>query len=163
MRAVITVKLSSIVAHAVVAAVTFAAGCGAPQRSQQSDLSDAVRSFNDGVRWERFAAAANALPPAHRAEFVDEMDERATDLKITDYDVVRVDPRGREARVQIKVSWYRASEGTLRETHAMQTWERHGKVWWMVGETRLRGAEMPGLAEAVTSDHTSAQSTGNSH
>ena len=38
-------------------------------------------------------------------------------------------------------------EGTIHETHAVQTWERHGKAWWMVDESRLRGAPMPGLAE----------------
>jgi hypothetical protein len=38
----------------------------------------------------------------------------------------------------------------VHETHALQTWERHGKVWWMVDEARLRGAEMPGLAEPVS-------------
>jgi hypothetical protein len=31
----------------------------------------------------------------------------------------------------------------------VQTWERHGKGWWMVDESRLRGAPMPGLAEAL--------------
>jgi hypothetical protein len=126
-------------------------GCGAG--ASESSLPDTVRSFNDGVRWGRFEIAANAVPPKERAQFVDDMDERANDLKITDYEVVKVAPRGdREARVQVKLSWYKASEGTLRETHALQTWERHGKAWWMVDETRLRGAEMPGLAESATKD-----------
>ena len=71
-------------------------------------------------------------------------------MKITDYEVVKVDARGeREAQVQVKMSWYKSSEGTVHETHALQTWERHGKLWWMVDETRLRGAEMPGLADPV--------------
>jgi hypothetical protein len=104
--------------------------------------------FNDGVRWERFTAAAGALPPRDRAQFVDDMDQRSGEVKITEYEVMRVDPRGeREARVQIKLSWYKASEGTVHETHAVQTWERHGRAWWMVDEARLRGAPMPGLAE----------------
>src|SRR6185436_3337124 len=129
------------------------AACGAPQVHPENDLSESIRQFNDGVRWERFANAASSLPPPERSQFVDDMDQRASDLKITDYEIVRVDPRGaREARVHIKLSWYKASEGTLRETHAMQTWERHGKNWWMVDETRLRGAEMPGLAESPPSD-----------
>jgi len=122
-------------------------GCGAASLRGEPDLSESVRQFNDGVRWERFAAAATAIPPRERSQFVDDMDERAADLKITDYEVVRVDPRGeREARVQIKLSWYKASDGTVHETHAVQTWEHHGKSWWMVDEIRLRGAEMPGLA-----------------
>ena len=124
--------------------------CGAPQVRTEEDLSESIRQFNEGVRWERFAVAASSIPPPQRSQFVDDMDERATDLKITDYEVVRVDPRGRtEASVHIKLSWYKASEGTVRETHALQTWERHGKAWWMVDESRLRGAEMPGLAEPV--------------
>jgi hypothetical protein len=114
----------------------------------EPDLFESVRQFNEGVRWERFGNAAGAIPPKERSQFVDEMDQRAGDLKITDYEVVRVDPHGeREAKVQVKLSWYKASEGTLRETHAVQTWERHGKSWWMVDEIRLRGAEMPGLSE----------------
>jgi hypothetical protein len=122
-------------------------GCGASLHDE-ADLSDSIRMFNDGVRWERFAAAATAVPPRERSQFVEEMDQRAADLKITEYEIVRLDARGeREARVQIKLSWYKGSEGTVHETHAVQTWERHGKVWWMVDEIRLRGAQMPGLAE----------------
>ena len=123
-------------------------GCGGPPLRGEADLSESVRQFNDGVRWERFAAAAVALPPRDRSQFVEEMDQRAADLKFTDYEVVRVDPRGaHEAQVQIKLTWYRTSEGTVHETHAVQLWEHHGKAWWMVEETRLRGAEMPGLSE----------------
>jgi hypothetical protein len=122
--------------------------CGAPQVRSENDLAESIQQFNGSVRWERFAVAAASIPPSQRSQFVDEMDQRAGDLKITDYEVVDVAPRGdREARVQIKLSWYRASQGTVHETHALQTWERHGKVWWMVDETRLRGAEMPGLGE----------------
>jgi hypothetical protein len=127
-------------------------GFGAASLHNEPDLSESIRQFNDGVRWERFAAAATAIPLRDRSQFVDDMDQRATDLKITDYDIVRVDPHGeREARVHIKLSWYKASEGTVHETHAVQTWERHGKTWWMVDEIRLRGAEMPGLTERAES------------
>jgi hypothetical protein len=123
-------------------------GCGAPQVKAENDLSESIRQFNDGVRWERFSVAASSIPPPQRSQFVDEMDERADDVKITDYEILNVDTRGpREARVQIKLSWYKPSQGTVHETHATQTWERHGKIWWMVDETRMRGAEMPGLTE----------------
>ena len=127
-------------------------GCGGALHDQP-DLSETVRMFNDGVRWERFTAAASALPPRDRAQFVDDMDQRSGEVKITEYEVMRVDPRGeREARVQVKLSWYKASEGTVHETHAIQTWERRGKIWMMVDESRLRGAEMPGLMEPVMKD-----------
>jgi hypothetical protein len=124
------------------------AACGSAQKDQET-LSESIRSFNDGVRWGRFAMAASRLPPQQRGDFVDQMDERADDLKITDYEVVRVEPQGpKEAKVQVKLSWYKNSEGLLRETHAMQTWERVGKTWLMVDSARVRGAEMPGLPDS---------------
>ena len=55
--------------------------------------------------------------------------------------------RNKLAQVQIKMSWYLDSEGTLKETSAVQTWEKHGKTWWVIEEKRLRGKEMPGLRE----------------
>jgi hypothetical protein len=137
--------------RAVLITVVFFA-CGAQVRSE-NDLSESIRTFNEGVRWERFSSAATSIPPPQRSQFVDEMDQRASDLKITDYEIVNVVPRGdREARVQIKLSWYRVSEGTVRETHAIQTWERHGKIWLMVEESRLRGAEMPGLPDPIQTE-----------
>lgn len=128
------------------------AACGGARTVEP--LDEAVRAYNDGIRWERFAVAAVHVPPPERSTFVDEADERAKDLKITDYEVVKVEPRGeREARVQVKLSWYKDSEGTLHETHAMQTWEKHGKAWFLVDEARVRGTEMPGLPEPLATDN----------
>jgi hypothetical protein len=127
------------------------AGCGASQAHGETNLQDSIQQYNDGVRWERFTVAAGMIPPRERSQFSDDMDERSHDVKITEYDIVRVVPKGsREAKVQIKMSWYKPSEGTVHETHAVQSWERQGKAWLMVEETRLRGAEMPGLAEPTS-------------
>ena len=129
---------------ALVLVLAAAPGCGAAPK--EDTLTESIRSYNDGVRWERYTIAAAKILPKQRGEFVDEKDQLADDLHITDYDIVRVEAKGdREARVQIKVTWYRDSEGVVRDTTAVQTWERHGKAWFMVDETRQRGAEMPGL------------------
>jgi len=128
------------------------AACGAPA-AQSDTLNETIRGYNEAVRWERFENAATALPAAQRAQTVDDWDERAHDLKITEYDIVKIDSKGpHEARAQIKMSWYKSSEGTLRETQAIQTWEKHGKAWMMVDERRLRGHEMPGLPEPLDKD-----------
>ncbi len=128
--------------------VCLLCACGAVQ--QPEPLTDAVRSYNDGVRWERFEIAAVHIPPPERSKFVDEADERSHDIKITDYDVVKVEPRtAKDARVTVKMSWYKESEGTLHETQAVQTWEKHGKGWLLVDESRLKGPEMPGLPEPL--------------
>ena len=123
------------------------AACGGA-RQDADTLQESILNYNEGVRWERFESAATSLPPKLRSEFVDEMDQRAKDLNISQYDIVRVDkPTKKTAKVHLKFAWFKDSEGTLRETHAVQTWERHGKMWWMVEETRLRGDEMPGLLD----------------
>ena len=134
----------------MLAVLTVLAACGAPQTNTET-LADSVRSYNDGVRWGRFQIAASRLPEAERSRFVDDMDARAEDLRITDYEVLRIDTKGdREARVHIKMVWYLAKEQVVRETHAMQSWERHGKLWFMVDETYLRGEQMPGLVDRET-------------
>lgn len=125
------------------------AGCAGRQKDTEN-LSESIRSFNEGIRWQRFEVAAVSIPPRERSNFVEAMDERAEDLRITDYEIVRVDRRtDKEAQVHVKVSWYRDTEGTLHETHAMQIWQRRGKAWLMVDQTRYRGDEMPGLLERL--------------
>jgi len=133
--------------------VVVASGCGAMGVQSGETLTESVRDYNEGIRWARYTNAATHVPAGERAQFVDDWDQRSKDLRITDYEVVKVEPRGsREARVEVKVEWYRDSEGTVRETRAMQTLERHGKLWLMVDEARVRGDEMPGLPEPLAKD-----------
>ncbi len=129
--------------------LVVAAACGGSQQTTET-LAESIRSYNEGVRWQRYELAAVSIPPRERSRFVEAMDQRSEDLKITDYEVVKVDRvNDKEAKVQVKMSWYKDSEGTLHETHATQTWERTGKLWLMVEETRHRGDEMPGLQEPI--------------
>ncbi len=129
--------------------VVLAAACGGPQQASET-LAESIRSFNEGIRWQRFEVAAVSLPPRERSDFVEAMDERTKELRITDYEIVRVDRASdKEAKVHVKVSWYKDDEGTLHETHAMQVWQRRGKAWLMVDQTRYRGDEMPGLENRV--------------
>jgi hypothetical protein len=136
---------------AIVLLAALTACSGIPK--EENSLGESIREFNEGVRWSRFSNAAIHLPAKDRATFVDEWDERAKDLKITDYEVIKVDQKGsRTAQVQVKMEWYKDSEGKVKSTHAVQTWERRGKVWFLVDESRLRGDEMPGLPEPVLKD-----------
>ena len=123
---------------------TLLTACAHAPRGE--NLMDAVRTYNDGVRWERFAAAAAVVPPREREAFIDEREELAEDLRITDYEVVRVKDKNPDAAdVQVKLTWYQDSVGTVRETWARQRWERQGKAWRITGEELVRGDDMPGL------------------
>jgi hypothetical protein len=131
--------------RAMIVMAALGAGCSAAPKGDT--LMDAVRTYNEGVRWERFAASR--VPSQEREDFLDEREILAEDLRITDYEVVRVKDTGEAADVQIKLTWYKDSEGTVRDTWVKQAWERQGKAWRIVGESLVRGAEMPGLDAPV--------------
>jgi hypothetical protein len=133
------------------------AGCGAaPKRGE--NLMESVMTYNDGIRWDRLAVAASRVPPAEREDFVDEKDQLGEDLKITDWEVKRVKAEGdKKARVHVEYTWYKDGEGIVRETHAIQRWEQRGSAWLIVGERRLRGAEMPGLEEPEEEEEEDAE------
>jgi hypothetical protein len=119
----------------------------APPATRGYALYDAVRTYNEGIRWQRFEAAAAVVPTAERDQFLDERDQLAKDLRITDSEVMRMTEHDPVAEVTVKHTWYRDSEGTVRETVATQRWERRGKSWRLLDEYRARGDEMPGLRE----------------
>ena len=122
------------------------AGCAATQRKTEP-LADSVRTYNEAVRWLRFEEAATRLPANRRDDFLDERDQLHEDLRITDYEIIRVrhDAKGRRAKVQIKYTWYLDSRGKVHETHAVQTWHQGEEIWILKGERFLRGEPMPGL------------------
>ena len=103
--------------------------------------------YNDAVRWERFSVAAAHLPAGERDHFLDRRDQIHEDLRINDYNVIRVryDEGHERARVHIKLTWHLDSQGTVHDTHAVQTWRREDKHWILVREEFLRGKPMPGL------------------
>jgi hypothetical protein len=122
------------------------AGCGGlPTRGEP--LLDSVTLYNEGVRWERLTHAAARVPPAEREHFLDEREELAEDLKISEWEVERVGEKGARASVRVKYVWYLDTEGTVHTTHTDQAWERHGKAWLLVDERRTRGEPMPGVRE----------------
>jgi hypothetical protein len=142
-------------------AVLTAAGCIAPKRVEP--LGDAVRLFNDAVRWQRHEAAATRILPEQRDDFLDRRDQLADDLRISHYEVIRVrlDETGRRAKVHIKYTWHRDSRGVVHTTHSVQSWRRPGPSWVRMSEVHLRGEPMPGVEPAPArpppaNDHTDA-------
>jgi hypothetical protein len=121
-------------------------GCAATQRKAEP-LADSVRAYNDSLRWERFDEAATRLPADRRDDFLDQRDQLHEDLRVSDYEIIRVrnDDKGRRARVQIKYTWYLESRGKVHETHAVQTWHQGTEIWILRSERFLRGEPMPGL------------------
>jgi hypothetical protein len=131
----------------VISIAIAVAACGGMQQ-HTDDLMEAVRGYNEGVRWERYTMAASHVPGKERDQFIEDREDLEKELHISDYEVVRVGAaRGNAATIEVKYTWFKDSEGVVRETRALQSWERHGKLWMIVDERRVKGPEMPGLRE----------------
>jgi hypothetical protein len=130
------------------ACLVVMAACASQQKKTESLLEQSQR-YQEGLRWQRFEDAASHVPPSQREAFLDEHDELSEDLRIDDYEVIRVKFKKdhEEARVQVKYTWHLDSEGVVKETVTDQRWERHGVNWWLADEVVKRGENMPGVTK----------------
>ena len=135
-------RLSSLVLFALLA------GCGGGS-SQRADLIADLRGYGDGLRWNDFNASALRVPPAKREAFMDDHEQLEDDLRVADWELRRLqyDSTRNHAEVHIEWTWLLDSRGIVHKTVSRQMWSRYGKQWIMVGEVRLRGDRMPGMAE----------------
>lgn len=142
--------------HMLAAVCMVAAlGAGACTGSQRTPpLDEALRTYNDGVRWQRFTVAAAHVPAPRRDDFLDQRDQVGEDLRISEYEVIRVryDRSGRLARVHVKFVWHLDSRGVVHTTHTVQSWQFQGKGWVLAGERHLRGQPMPGVPPRQRND-----------
>ena len=129
----------------VVAVGSVGLGACSSGLSKSQDLLTDVRSFQEGLRWRRYEAAANYVPAAAREKFLEAHDEIDQDLRIDDYELQRVklEEAGEDALVRVKYTWHRESVGTVHDTVVEQRWERQGKVWRVVATEHKRGVELP--------------------
>lgn len=140
-----------------VVALGLALGACMPKRSGLEPLQEAVMTYNEGLRWERFTAAAAHVPSAERGAFLEERDGLSKYLRITGYDVVGVDVTNEArtaARVVVKYEWYDDRKGTVEETQVRQIWARRKSGWLLMDEASIRGAEMPGVSVAPADEPT---------
>jgi hypothetical protein len=119
----------------------------ASRQKQTENLLETSQRFQEGLRWQRFEDAAALVPPEQRESFLDEHDKLSKELRIDDYEVIRVHfaTSHDEAMVQVKYTWHLDREGLVKETVTDQRWRRHGNAWWMEEEIVKRGDAMPGV------------------
>jgi hypothetical protein len=119
----------------------------ATQQKKTENLKESSWHYQEGLRWARFEEAAALVPPKEREAFLDEHDKLADDLRIDDYDIVRIVYKSGEdeAQVQVKYKWHRDGEGLVKETVTEQRWKLHGTAWYLEDELKKRGEDMPGV------------------
>jgi hypothetical protein len=136
-------------AMVLVLAVT---GCGATTTNRVDELDADLRVFHEGLRWRRYDDAAEHVPPLVRARFLDAHEDLDGDLRIDDYEVVRVTWTGAgkdHARVRVRYTWHLDSVGRVHETTVDQSWERQVKIWRIVASAHHKGEVMPAHAVSV--------------
>jgi hypothetical protein len=129
-----------------VAAALAAAACGAAPR-QIPDITDELRGYHEGLRWRRYDDSALRIAPREREAFLDEREELDEDLRIDDWELLRLrfrDDRER-ARVDVRFTWHLDSRGIVHKSVVRQEWERRGDLWILAAEVQLRGEAMPGV------------------
>lgn len=144
---------------AMILAALVIPGCGGKLK-RANHLLDDVRGYHEGIRWNKFDQAAVRLPLRERDAFVNEREELSEDLRIADYELLRVRyARGNklEAKVRVRYDWHLDSRGILHKTWANEVWERQGKRWILKDEHRAHGEPMPGLAEKPDKDDKKAK------
>ncbi len=125
-------------------ALVLLVGCGGGMKSSEDLLYD-VRAFQEGIRWRKYDLAADYVPAKVREKFLDAHDDVDADLRVDDYELMRVklaDSHDR-AEVRVKYTWHLDSVGAVHDTVVEQSWEKQGKVWRIVGSEHRRGEEMP--------------------
>lgn len=134
--------------------VAFAA-CGTTGSAKRSEsLIDASKRYEEGLRWGRFEDAAASRLPHDREAFLDERDELAENLRIDDYEVLRVHIAKDEerARLTVKYTWHKDDEGVVRETVVDERWVWKRGDWYLERATHKRGDKMPGIPDARPED-----------
>ncbi len=132
------------------AALGLGASACLSRAARTEDFMVSMRGYNDGVRWQRYAAAASAVPATERDAFLDERADLEEELRIDDWELLRVSYQGQHqqrAEVRVRYTWHLDRVGLVNETTTVQSWERRGKHWVIAEEVRALGPEMPGVAE----------------
>jgi hypothetical protein len=120
------------------------AACATGMKAQE-DLMYDVRAFQEGLRWRKYDMAADYVPATTRERFLDAHDDIDGDLRIDDYELMRVKlaEDHEKADVRVRYTWHLDSVGAVHDTVVEQQWVRQGKVWRIVASEHRRGEEMP--------------------
>jgi hypothetical protein len=108
--------------------VIGAPACGG-FNSDRDALQEAVRSYNDNLRWERYREASTALPADRREGWVRSMERAGRTIRVVDYEITPVEVAETQAIVIVDLTYYRQPAVTLVQSRRMQTW-RHAEGRW---------------------------------
>ncbi len=118
--------------------VLGAAACG--PRDRGIDLKEAVRTYNQRLRWNAFEQASAFVAVEKRAEWLANRTAGSTGLHITDIQIVRLqkpDVDQKTVEVLVALSWYRMPQTTVRRAVWAQVWQEQEARWRVIDERQV--------------------------
>lgn len=114
--------------------VLLGAACAGAPKSSAARLDEALKRFHHDLRWQYNDTAASRVDPKHAADFQDQLDAQKDDLHITAYEIRRVDivPEGSEARVRVRLNYYKMPSTVVHEDMVRQWWKQLEGAWRLV-------------------------------
>lgn len=117
--------------------VLGAGACGGAD-TRRDDLLQAVRSFNEALRWATYESAARWVPADRREAFLAGLRDGVGPRRITEFTIrrLRVEPGPVDRAVAVvEMAWYRLPDTTVHTEVRYQTWRYEGRRWWMTEES----------------------------
>lgn len=125
-----------------------ALGCG--PRDRGLELQDAVRAYNQRLRWSAFDQASAFVAAEKRAAWLASRTANATGLHFTDVQVIRLgnpDPGTKSVDVLVALSWYRMPDTRVHSATWAQTWQEIEGRWRLTDEKAVEVPPAPPPAE----------------
>lgn len=119
-------------------------GCMRPQASPAELLDRSLNGFHGHLIFQRFDEAAAFVPTATRSDFMAYYENEGEDLKITEYEITRVEvnPDETVAKVEVTISWYRLPSSTIQKTKMVEEWTFDKLLSrWEVVEQKEKGKD----------------------
>lgn len=125
------------------------AGCLTPAQRREDALVRMARDLNDDLRWGRWSAVAQVLPPEEARGFLSRANAIGEELVMADYEVTAIDfgTPSDTATSQVKLDWYTQREPTVKKTTIEQRWKYKGGTWVLIEQRRTKGERFPLLLE----------------
>lgn len=121
------------------AAFALTAACGG-STNRRSALKDAVRAYNDAIRWGYIHEASIYIPADKRAEFMAGKRRAAATWRVHEVDLrqVHMGANHEKARVVVAITFSGGGDPRTQMHVVEQRWGWKENQWLMVGTRRLK-------------------------
>ncbi len=121
----------------------FWPSAGCMVQNTREKLTEAIREYNNAIRWRNMDWAIQHVPKEQRDSFISEQ-RKLQNLQVTLCEIGTIKIVDSDhARAMIKIEWYLTNRGVVRTTYVEQTWKQKNGDWQVVEQRLLKGPPLP--------------------